>query len=128
MSGSPKEKLRTEEGEEEVKDEREVYLRDGRTLKVSDEGGEQLVEIRNESGMLELRIKLTDQGPVLQMESVKLQLKATEAVEIDAKKVAINGSESLQLHGGEVKLEADEEVKVDAAGDVRVKGKIIWLN
>lgn len=128
MSGSPKEKLRTEEGEEEVKDEREVYLRDGRTLKVSDEGADQLVEIRNESGMVELRIKLTEQGPVLQMEAVKLQLKASEAVEIDAKRVAINGSEALELHGGEVKLEADEEVKVDAVGDVRVKGKIIWLN
>jgi hypothetical protein len=128
MSGSPKEKLRTEEGEEEVKDEREVYLRDGRTLKVSDAGSDQLVEIRNESGQLELRIKLTEEGPVLQMESVKLQLKAAESVEIDAKKVSINGSEQLEVHGGEVKLGADEEMKIDAGGDIRVKGKIIYLN
>src|SRR5688500_852691 len=116
MSGSSKEKLRTEEGEEEVKDEREVYLRDGRTLKVTDAGTDQLVEIRSESGQLELRIKLTEDGPVLQMDAVKLQLKASESVEIDAKKVAINGTEQLELHGGEVQLKADEELKVDATG------------
>ena len=84
MSGPPKEKLQTQTvpEEETESEEREVFLRDGRTLVVSDQGSEQLVEIRNESGMLELRIKLTEQGPVLQMDAVRLQLKASEAVEI----------------------------------------------
>ena len=78
MSGSPKEKLHTH-GAEEVSDEREVYLRDGRKLVVSEQGSNQLVEIRNDSGMLEIRILLTAEGPVLQIEGAKLSLKATEA-------------------------------------------------
>ena len=127
MSGSPKEKLHVQAGEE-ASEEREVYLRDGRTLKVSDEGADQLVEIRNESGMLELRIKLTEQGPVLQMESLRLHLKATEAVEIEGRRVEIKGSEQLALAGGEIKVTGEETVTVEAGGDVRVTGKMIYLN
>jgi len=124
MARSAKEKTETDE----VSDEREVYLRDGRKLVVTDEGRDQLVEIRNESGMLELRIKLTDAGPILQMESVRLQLKASEAVEIESPRVEITASEELALAGGEVRIEGEQDVKVDAKGEVRVVGKMIWLN
>ncbi|HEY5936419.1 MAG TPA: hypothetical protein VIU61_17330 [Kofleriaceae bacterium] len=126
MSGSRK-KLETTEASTED-DTQEVYLRDGRKLSVSEQGKDQLVEIRNESGMLELRIKLTEEGPVLQMESVRLQLKASEAVEIESPRVEIKGTEQLELSGGQVTLSGEEDVKVDAKGEVRVKGKMIWLN
>jgi hypothetical protein len=124
---SPKEKLGTHTVEE-AGEEREVYLRDGRTLTVSDQGSDQLVEIRNASGMLEVRIKLTEAGPVLQMESVRLQLKATEAVEIESPRVEIKGTEQLELSGGQVKLTGEQDVKVEAEGEVRVVGKMIYLN
>ena len=109
MSGSPKEKLETEE----VSDEREVYLRDGRKLVLSEQGGDQLVEIRNDAGMLEVRIRLTEAGPVLQMEGARLSLKASEAVEIESQRVAIKASETID---------------VNATGDVVVIGKTIHLN
>lgn len=120
--GSPKEKLDTEE----ASDEREVYLRDGRKLVIRE--GDQLVEIRSESGMLELRIRLTDAGPVLQMDAARLQLKASEAVEIEAPRVAINGTEQLALTGGAVELKSDEDLDVEAEGEVHVHGKMIYLN
>lgn len=124
MAGSPKEKLQLqtepEEAQEHATEKREVFLRDGRKLVVSDAGTDQLVEIRNESGMLELRIKLTEQGPVLQMESVRLQLKATEAVEIESQRVAIKGTEQVEVAGGKVDVTAEE--------DVRVRGEKIYLN
>jgi hypothetical protein len=129
MAGSPKEKLEVKPTTEETTDEtREVYLKDGRTLVVSDAGSDQLVEIRNESGMLELRITLTEQGPVLQMESVRLQLKASEAVEIESPQVAITGTEKLELAGGKIEVDAEEEIEIEGKKDVRVKGKMIWLN
>jgi hypothetical protein len=124
MAASPKEKLEVHTGSEEVSDEREVYLPGGRTLTVAGE----LVEIKSGSGMVELRIRLTDQGPVLQMESVRLQLKATESVEIESKRVAIKATEQLALTGGEVNVEGEQDVNVDAKGDVRVVGKMIHLN
>jgi hypothetical protein len=110
MSGSPKEKLQSEEVHS---DEREVYLRDGRKLVLSEQSGEQLVEIRSGSGMLELRIRLTEEGPVLQMESARLSLKASESVEIESQRVAIKASETIDVNAG---------------GDVVVIGKTIHLN
>jgi hypothetical protein len=128
MSGSPKEKLHTLSESEEVTEEREVYLKDGRKLVLGEVGRDQLVEIRNESGMLELRIVLTEQGPVLQMEAVKLQLKATESVEIESAKVAIKGTEQVQVTGGELELKAEQDIDVEANGEVHVNGKMIYLN
>jgi phage gp45-like len=128
MAGSPKQKLETEQAEETTEDAREVYLKDGRKLTVSDHGADQLVEIRNESGMVEVRIKLTEAGPVLQMEAVKLQLKATDAVEIESARVEIKGTESVEVSGGKVEVEAEEDATVEAKGEVRVRGKMIYLN
>jgi hypothetical protein len=128
MSGSPKEKLQTQVATEEVSDEREVYLRDGRKLLLSEEGGEQLVEIRAGSGMLEVRIRLTEAGPVLQMESARLQLKATEAVQIESARVEIKGTERVDVSGGKIQVSGEEDVNVDAKGEVRVVGKMIYLN
>jgi hypothetical protein len=116
MSGSPKEKQLSEEAATETatetgEDNRELYLRDGRKVVVGE--GDQIVEIRSPSGMLELRIKLTEDGPVLQMESVKMELKATESVEIAAKRIS---------------LKAEESIDVVAEDDIRVVGKKIHLN
>ena len=119
MSAKPKEQLTLQT--EEASERRELYLREGRTLSVESAGSEELVEIRSSSGQVELRIKLTEEGPVLQMESARLQLKASEAVEIESKRVEIKATETLQLA-------SDNEVKVDAEGEVRVNGKMIYLN
>jgi hypothetical protein len=128
MSGSPKEKLQQQTGAEETTEDREVYLRDGRKIVLSEQGSEQLVEIRNESGMLEVRIRLTEEGPVLQMESARLSLKASEAVEIESKRVEIRGSEKLDLSGGEIQVKGEQDVKVTADGEVHVVGTMIYLN
>lgn len=122
-------KLLLEEQEDTAEGTRELYLRDGRRLVVTEEGSDQLVEIRAESGMVELRIRLTEEGPVLQMEAVRMQLKASEAVQIESPKVEIKGSEQLALRGGEVTVEAEKDVRVEGKeGDVRVIGTKIYLN
>jgi len=115
------EELELDEATEESSDRREIYLREGRTLSVEQTGGDELVEIRSSSGQVELRIKLTEEGPVLQMESVRLQLKASESVEIESKRIEVRATEALTL-------ESDNEIKVDAEGEVRVNGKMIYLN
>jgi hypothetical protein len=123
MAADPKEKLEVlaTEATEETSESRELYLREGRTLTVSHQGGEELVEIRSSSGMVEVRIKLTDAGPVLAMEAVKLQLKATEAVEVEAKSFHVVTEDAITL-------ETKGEARVTADGEVIVRGKKIWLN
>jgi hypothetical protein len=122
MSAKSEEELEQHSEEtEETSDRREIYLREGRTLTVEHAGRDELVEIRSSSGLVELRIRLTEEGPVLQMESARLQLKATEAIELESKRVEIRATETVQLS-------SDNEIKVDAEGEVRVNGKMIFLN
>jgi hypothetical protein len=123
MAGDPKEKLEVLESEhtEETGESRELYLREGRTLSVSQEGGEELVEIRSSSGMVEVRIKLTEAGPVLSMEAVKLQLKAAESVEVEAKTFHVITEDAITL-------ETKGETRVTAEGEIFVNGEKIWLN
>src|SRR5690348_2582638 len=118
MSAKSEEDLEERTEEEETSDRREIYLREGRTLSVERSGTDELVEIRSSSGQVEVRIRLTEEGPVLQMESARLQLKASEAVEIESKRVEIRATETVQI-------ESKDEVKVDAEGEVHVNGKTI---
>lgn len=114
---------------EESGETRELYLREGRTLTVAARGAEELIEIRAASGQVEVRIVMTEQGPVLQMEAVRLQLKAAEAVEVETKQFTVKAQESVTLASeGEVKLTSAGETKVEAEGDVRVVGQQIHLN
>jgi hypothetical protein len=126
MSRPPSENLQTTT--EEVSEEREVYLRDGRKLVLSEQHGDQLVEIRNESGMLEVRIRLTEEGPVLQMESARLSLKATESIEIESKRVEIKGAEKLELKGGQVEVTGEQNEEAGTNGEIKVVGSMIYLN
>ena len=119
MSVKSKEQLKLQT--EEASDRREVYLREGRMLSIESVGSDELVEVRSSSGQVELRIRLTEEGPVLQMESARLQLKATEAVEIESRRIELRATETVQVS-------SENEVKVDAEGDVRVNGKMIFLN
>lgn len=137
MADDPKESLEltthaasTEDTETaEARDERKLYLDQGRTLQLARDGSQQLVEIRAASGQLELRIKLTDEGPVLQMEAVKVAVTTEEAFEIKCKTFSVESSQDTIIQtGGELKLKAEGEVSLDSPEDVRVRGKVIWLN
>jgi hypothetical protein len=72
-----------------------------------------LVEVHAPDGRLEVRIRLTEDGPVLEMESVRLSLRATESLEVEAK---------------DVRVKASGEMDLQAGGDVTVTGETIWLN
>jgi hypothetical protein len=113
----------------EARDERKLYLDQGRTLKLARDGSQQLVEIRAASGQLELRIKLTDEGPVLQMEAVRVAVTTEEAFEIKCKTFSVEASQDTIIQtGGELKMKAEGEIQLDSPEDIRLRGKIIWLN
>jgi hypothetical protein len=106
---------------------RELQLRQGRTLAVGPDDG--VVEIRGPAGTLELRIRLTDQGPVLEMETLRLSLRAAESIDIEAKELNVKTQKSLGLSSeGEIKLSGKADVRVDADGEVHVTGEMIYLN
>jgi len=103
-----------------------LELREGRTLSVT-EGD--LVEVRAASGQLELRIRMTDDGPVLELESVRLMLKATESVDVECEDFNVNAQRSVGIAAqSEITISGAADVRVDAEGEVHVTGEIIHLN
>ncbi len=90
-----------------------VNLRHGRTLTIEPAGADEVVEIHDASGVLELRVKLTDDGVVLQLEGARISLRATESVDVECRTFTVN-------------TEAD--VRLQARGDVHVEGQVIHLN
>jgi hypothetical protein len=95
-------------------------LQRGRSLVVEADGVDDLVELRAPSGALEIRLRITDAGPVLELESVRLALRAAEAIDVQAPE--------FNVAAGEITLTGQADVRVDAGGDVHVTGETIRLN
>ena len=97
----------------------------GRTVTVSHDA----VELRAPSGVLELRIRITEEGPVLQVEGVKVELRAAESVSVACKTFEVEAQEKVRLHSAaELDVSSEKELKITSSEDVRVNGKMIWLN
>ena len=110
-------------------EEKQVFLDQGRSLAVSRDGAHQVVEFRAASGQLELRVKLTEEGPVLVLEGVKVQVHTTDSFDIKCRELNIEATESTVIASkGELKIKADGELDIDSPEDVRIRGKVIWLN
>jgi len=91
----------------------EVALPRDRTLVLVPSAREDLVEIRAGDGTLELRIRLTEDGPVLELDSVRMTLRASESVAIETADFSVSAS---------------GEIAIASEGDVRVTGETIHLN
>lgn len=116
------------DAESEFRATTQVALREGRQLVLSEVDGSQLVEIRSESGQLEVRIQLTEAGPILQLDAVRMQLRAAESLAIEAKQVTVTATEELALASKTVTIAAESDVTVSAGSDLRMVGTMIYLN
>ena len=110
-------------------DEKKLFLDQGRSVAVNRDGAHQVVEFRDASGTLELRVKLTEEGPVLVMEGMKVQVNATESFHVKTKDFHVEAEgETIIATKGELKIHSDGEMKIDSPEDLRIRGKIIYLN
>jgi hypothetical protein len=108
---------------------RELHLGHGRTLRTATQGSDDVLEIRAASGQLELRVVLTEAGPVLQLEGVRVQMRAADAVEIDCKSLQVHTREGMKLAtDGEIDITSEKDTRITSPSEVFVKGKMIWLN
>src|SRR5205814_2039624 len=121
----------TEHAQQEDRDEKKLFLDQGRSVAVAQDrdGAHQIVEFRDAGGQLELRVKLTEEGPVLVMEGMKVQVNATESFSVKCKDFNVEAEgETIIASKGELKIKSDGEMNLSSPEDIRVRGKIIWLN
>ncbi len=109
--------------------ERVLELSGGRRLAVRQEGGAEVVEVRERGGEVCLSVEITPGGANLRLSGARLELSATEEVSIVAPSVHINAAESAALtSAGTLAVESDRDLRVHSEDEVRVTGKMIHLN
>jgi hypothetical protein len=86
------------------------------------------IEIRAQSGMLELRIRITDTGPILEMEGIRLALTAAESIELKSRRVVVEAEESLTLASrGRAQLLARDQIQIRTSEYLGLDGKLVGL-
>jgi phage gp45-like len=106
----------------------EKSLPSGRSVVVRVDGGREELEVRSPQGDVEVRITLTDAGPVVCLRGARLELESPEAIAINCRKFEVTTQEGTELKSeGAVRIEANE-MNIKTEDDIRLKGKIIHLN
>lgn len=85
----------------------------------ADERGE--IEVRAHDGTLELRITLTESGPVLSVSAARIELMATDTVAVRCRSFEVESTETMRLRSA-------GPIEVKAAGDLRLDGDQVFLN
>ncbi|MCH9688465.1 MAG: hypothetical protein K0V04_43950 [Deltaproteobacteria bacterium] len=93
----------------------------GRLLRALDGARGETLEIRDPEGRLELRVRLTEDGPVVEIDAVRLDLKATRTIAMDCDRFAVRARRSVDLR-------SDDVVNVRGEGNVNLDGDNVLLN
>ena len=94
---------------------RPASLPSGRRVEVRVDGARESIAISSREGQVELTIRLTDAGPVLQFNSANLELQSSGDVSLRCNKLSVETEQSLSLRS-----KGDMEQVVDGGCAVRV--------
>jgi hypothetical protein len=90
---------------------------------------EQIIDVFNIEEKLQVSIRLTDKEPIVQLEGAKIQMKSTTDIDMTCENLHVNTNEDLYLNSkGAVTIDSQEELHINCEMDIRIQGKIIWLN
>ena len=108
---------------------REIGFNSGRRVIAHTDNGEETLHITEPNGEVVIKIKLMDCGPVVSVQGANLEIKSTQSLTLESKKVKIKAKEEASLESqGSLSLQSTKTVEVRTEEDVRVKGKMIYLN
>jgi len=124
--GSPAQPGETSESARSVQ---VIPLRSGGTVTIRSDGlGEDLV-VRSAGGAMEVRFRITDDGPVLSLRGVRLEIEAADTVAVNCREFAVNAREKLQLSSsGSVEVRSAAEIRLRSAAQTFIDGDYVNLN
>lgn len=109
----------------------DLTLQSGREVRVTrDAGSGESLEVRGPGGEVELRVRLTDDGPVLRLEGPRIELSATDLLKLECRRFELDATEDVAIRsGGELTLDSVDDLRIHVSdADFKVKSRIIWLN
>ena len=93
------------------------------------EHGNTEVTIESPNGDSNVRITFANNQPVVELQSASLRLHSLEDIDLSCKNYRLNAEESAHIHSdGALTIDSRQELKLTSQDDVRVDGKVIWLN
>jgi uncharacterized protein (DUF2345 family) len=121
--------INLEPSEAKQSKQRDLQLDSGRQILVhSDEKGE-LLEIVERGGEVVMAVRLTEEGPIVSVQGARLELKSTESIALEAKKVTIKAEkEAVVKSEGSLDIASSKKMGIKSGDDIRVVGKMIYLN
>jgi hypothetical protein len=84
-------------------------LPSGRSVVVRLAGGAEELEIRSPRGDVEVRVVLTDEGPVVRLSGARLELDAAETVAVNCRRFEVRAEGDICLDGATIRLNSPEE-------------------
>jgi hypothetical protein len=121
--------INLERSEEETSTKKSLQLDSGRQVLVQSDGKGELLEILERGGEVVMTVRLTDEGPIVSVQGARLELKSTESIALEAKKIRIKAQEEATIESeGTLKIESSKNMDVNSEDDIRVVGKMIHLN
>lgn len=106
-----------------------IQLESGRQVLVHSHKKEELLEIVEPEGEIVMRVRLTDTGPVISFQGAHIKLKSTETLSLESKKVIIKAEEEAVVESkGSLKIDSSKKLDIHSDSDIRITGKMIYLN
>lgn len=106
-----------------------IQLESGRQVLIHSHKKEELLEILEPEGEVVMKVRLTDAGPVIRIQGAHIELKSTETLSLESKKVKIKAKEEAVVESkGSLKIDASKKLDIHSDSDIRMTGKMIYLN
>ena len=106
-----------------------MQLDSGRQILVHSSEKEELIEIAAPEGEIIMKVRMTDDGPVISVSGAHLELKSTETIALKAKQIKIQAEEDAVVKSkGSIEIDSSKKLAIHSNDDICVAGKIIHLN
>lgn len=106
-----------------------VPLASGRSIEVTEGGAEERIEIRSTRGEIMLSMRVTDQGPVLSISGISLEIAASKNLALTCETLEIKASTDAFIDvGGSLRERVGGSVRREAAGASTVKAREMTLD
>jgi hypothetical protein len=105
-----------------------VPLPSGTTLTVRAGTDGEEINLRTAGGTLEVKIRLTDDGPVLSLKGATLEIEATDRVAVNCREFSVHAQDRVELSGGDVRVHSGNEIRMKSAAQTYIDGDYVNLN
>lgn len=104
-------------------------LKHGRRVVIRNGPQGETVQVRSPSGDVEVEIRITEDGPVVRLSGARVELEASESIDLRCKRFEVEATEDVTVtSGGKLTLSSQDDLDVEAGGDYRCTAEVIWLN